>query len=59
MIPRDLSSKVFVLLLILIAVVYYVGSVSLSNAVLTKAGNLADIFTGRNPKTGQFANYPK
>ena len=50
--------RLFYLALFLIAVAYFVGlstEISVLGNVVAKLGY---IFTGRNPTTGQFANYP-
>ena len=48
----------FGLLFALLFAVYYIGLTTDVNAVGGVVGNLAQIFTGRNPKTGAFQNYP-
>ncbi len=59
MVPNSLSGKVFLLLLILLFLVYYVGFVNDAGTLLDKGGNFIDKLTGRNPQTGQFAGYAK
>lgn len=52
------ESRLFWLAISLIAVAYFVG-LSTDITTFTKAiSQLGYIFTGRNPATGQFANYP-
>ena len=57
MIAQD-TRYLFWLALALIAAAYFIG-VSTELATLGNViNNIGYIFTGRNPKTGQFANYP-
>ncbi len=49
----------FLLAVILIAAVYYVGVQTDAATFASAIGYLGNVFTGRNPSTGQFANYPK
>lgn len=49
----------FVLAVILILVAYFVGASTDLATAGAVAGNLGYIFTGRNPRTGGFAGYPR
>lgn len=55
---NKLAWYLFALSALLILVVYYQGSVGLTNAFSTGLVNVGYAFTGRTPQ-GQFANYPK
>jgi len=48
----------FILALILIIVAYFAGSTKVLGTAGQQIGSLGNIFTGRNPNTGQFAPYP-
>jgi len=48
----------FLLMALLIAVAYFVGAATDTNALANGATKLVLALTGRNPTSGQFANYP-
>ena len=48
----------FILALILIVVAYFAGSTKVLSTLGAQIGSLGNIFTGRNPQTGNFAPYP-
>lgn len=43
---------------LLMILAYHVGAQGLLSTGGSVASNLGQVFSGRNPKTGQFANYP-
>lgn len=49
----------FVLALVLVLVAYYAGVQTEATTFFNGVGYLGNVFTGRNPKTGAFAAYPK
>lgn len=48
----------FVLALVLVLVAYYAGVQTEAQTFFNGLGYIGNVFTGRNPKTGQFASYP-
>lgn len=48
----------FILALVLVLVAYYAGVQTEATTFFNGVGYLGNVFTGRNPKTGQFASYP-
>jgi hypothetical protein len=56
---KDYFYLLFLLAALLIAVVYYTGVKTDVGAFSSAFATLGDVFTGRNPATGQFANVPK
>ena len=57
MIQQD-TRYLFLLAVLLIVAAYFIGVTTELATLGQVVGNIGYIFTGRNPATGQFANYP-
>jgi hypothetical protein len=58
MILSTAERYIFILALVLIVLAYSAGGKVLLQAGGPQAANLLEVAQGRNPATGQFANYP-
>lgn len=56
---NTLMFYIFILSLVLLVAVYYVGVKTDVASFSTAINSLVMVGTGRNPVTGAFANYPK